>query len=158
MRIPKIHLSDKTVELFATWFYIGKFPLGPGTLASFVGMLMCFVLANSLVLYVLVFLAVSVIGFSVGDRMEAITGQKDPGSVVIDEVAGIMIAFFLLPMMPSVALVTFFLFRAFDMFKVYPVNKFEELHGSVGIMMDDIIAGLYTCITMHIAIRWTGII
>jgi len=85
-------------------------------------------------------------------------GQKDPSCVVIDEVSGIMIAFFMLPMVWPVSIITFFLFRAFDMFKIYPVNKFEEMKGGTGIMMDDIIAGLYTNITMQIAIRLAQVV
>jgi len=77
---------------------------------------------------------------------------------VIDEVAGVMLAFFLLPLTPAVAVTTFFLFRAFDMFKIYPVNKFEEIEGSAGVMLDDLFAGLYTNITMQIAVRWAGLL
>ena len=89
--------------------------------------------------------------------MEKITEKKDPGCVVIDEVSGIMIAFFLLPMTPAVIWTAYFLFRAFDMFKIYPVCKFEALGGGKGIMMDDIIAGIYTGVIMHIAVRIVGI-
>ena len=146
------------VELFSTWFYIGKFPLAPGTLASFVGMLMYFLLAGHFVMYLVILTAITILGFFVTERMETILQRKDPGCVVIDEVAGVMLAFFLLPVTPAVALVTFFLFRAFDMFKIYPVNKLEAMEGSIGIMADDLLAGLYTCLIMHIAIRWAGIV
>ena len=67
-----------------------------------------------------------------------------------------MISFFLLPPTTSVLITAFFLFRAFDMFKIYPVNKFEPLKGGVGVMMDDIIAGIYTFIVMHLALRFIG--
>ena len=79
--------------------------------------------------------------------------KKDPSCVVIDEVSGVMIALFMLPIIPSVLFTAFFLFRAFDMFKIYPANKIEKLPSSYGIMFDDIIAGIYTNMTMHIALK-----
>ena len=109
-------------------------------------------------LYILVAAAVTALGFLVSGRMEEIAGRKDPGRIVIDEVAGVMIAFFLLPMTPAVVITAFFLFRAFDMFKIYPVNRFESLAGATGIMADDLFAGLYTNIVMQIAVRWAGVI
>ena len=89
--------------------------------------------------------------------MEAMVGRKDPGCVVIDEVAGVLIAFFLLPPVPNVLWTAFFLFRAFDMFKIYPANRFEACKGGTGIMMDDIIAGIYTNLVMHAALRVAGV-
>jgi phosphatidylglycerophosphatase A len=150
-------MSDRFVKLMATWFHIGLFPLGPGSLASAAGMLIYFLLHQTLWLYVLVLLIITYLGFQVSDRMEEIAGQKDPSCIVIDEVSGVMIAFFLLPLTPSVVITTFFLFRAFDMFKIYPVNQYESMKGGVGVMMDDIIAGIYTNITMQIAVRLAGL-
>ena len=69
-----------------------------------------------------------------------------------------MIALFLLPLDWPVLITAFFLFRALDMFKLYPVNQMEKFEGGLGIMMDDIVAGVYTNIVMHIAIRWAGIV
>jgi len=151
-------MADRLVKMFSTFFYVGYLPMAPGSMASVVGVFISIILADSLFLYCLVFAFVTVIGFRIGDRMEVLVGEKDPSCVVIDEVSGVMLAFFLLPLTPAVMFSAFFLFRAFDMFKIYPVNKFEKLHGGVGIMMDDVIAGLYTNLTMHIAIRLAGVV
>ncbi|HBG60898.1 MAG: hypothetical protein A2Y03_09260 [Omnitrophica WOR_2 bacterium GWF2_38_59] len=150
-------MSDKFARLMATWFYVGDFPVAPGTMASAVGMLICFILSAHPILYILFFVVITYIGFRASDITEGLVGTKDPSCVVIDEVAGVMIAFFLLPVTPPVFFTAFFLFRAFDMFKIYPVNKFEEMKGGVGIMMDDLFAGLYTNIIMHLAIRFAGV-
>ena len=153
--------SDKLVKMFSTFFYVGKFPAAPGSMASIVGALIYFALLDNMVLYVILFLIITAVGFMVSGDMERITGQKDPSCVVIDEVSGVMIAFFLIPVHVKtvpIVITTYFLFRAFDMFKIYPVNKFEEMPGGQGIMMDDIFAGFYTNIVMHIAIRWAGIV
>ena len=151
-------MPDKFVRMFSTWFYVGNVPGAPGTVASAVAALMAVILRPNIFLYVLVLLVVAILGFQICGRMEKILGRKDPGCIVIDEVVGIMIAFFLLPLSLPVVFTAFFLFRAFDMFKIYPVNKFEELKGSTGVMMDDIVAGVYTNMVMHCAVRWSGII
>jgi len=151
-------MSDKMVKMLSTWFYVGNLPIAPGTAASAVGVAIAMICSPSIILYICVSMIVIILGFMVSGKMEKVLGQKDPGCIVIDEVAGIMLAFFLLPMTPAVIIVAFFLFRAFDMFKIYPVNKFEQLEGSTGVMMDDIIAGIYTNIVMQFAIRGAGII
>jgi len=151
-------VSDKMVKMLSTWFYVGNLPVAPGTAASAVGAAIAIILSQNIILYICVSLIVILLGFMVSGKMEKALGQKDPGCIVIDEVAGIMLAFFLLPMTPVVIIVAFFLFRAFDMFKIYPVNKFEQLEGSTGVMMDDIIAGIYTNIVMQFAVRCSGII
>ena len=76
---------------------------------------------------------------------------------MIDEVAGMMVSLFMLPLSWPVMLVGFFLFRAFDMFKIFPANKFEDMGGASGIMMDDIMAGIYTNIVLQVAVRVVGI-
>jgi len=151
-------LSDRLVRLFSTFFGIGNLPLAPGSMASIAGVLICVLLQSSVLLYGAVFGVITLLGFWSCGRMEALLNEEDPSSVVIDEVSGVMIAFFLLPLTPAVMWTAFFLFRAFDMFKIYPVNKFEEIPGGAGIMMDDVIAGIYTNIVMQIAVRWAGIV
>ncbi len=151
-------MSERWIKIWSTFFYIGYSPFAPGSMASLAGAVLAVVLQQSVILYLLAFAAVTVIGFKVSGLMEKIVGKEDPGCIVIDEVSGILIAFFLLPMTPAVIWTAYFLFRAFDMFKIYPVCKFEELGGAKGIMMDDIIAGIYTGVIMHIAVRIAGII
>ena len=151
-------MNDKFVKFISTFFYTGYFPMAPGTFGSAAAALMSFVFSESLPVYCTVFVVITVLGFATSGRMEKLLGKEDPGCVVIDEASGIMISFFLLPWTPEVIFTAFFVFRAVDMFKIYPANEWEKKHGGTGIMMDDIIAGIYTNITMHIAIRLAGII
>ncbi|MCK5014439.1 MAG: phosphatidylglycerophosphatase A [Candidatus Omnitrophica bacterium] len=151
-------MSDKLVRMLSTWFYVGDIPGAPGTAASAVAVLMAVILSPYIFLYIVVSVIITVLGFKVSGKMEDVLGRKDPGCVVIDEVAGIMVTFFLLPLTIPVVITAFFLFRAFDMFKIYPANKFEQIKGGTGIMMDDVIAGLYANIVMQIAVRWAGVI
>jgi len=90
---------------------------------------------------------VTVAGIWAGTKTEELSGRKDPGKVVIDEVAGQLIA--LLPLTffvswPIVAvIISFILFRFFDIVKPYPANQLQELEGGLGIMCDDLVAGAY---------------
>tara|TARA_B100000745_G_C20071215_1_gene365654 strand:- start:248 stop:757 length:510 start_codon:yes stop_codon:yes gene_type:complete len=169
-------MSEKLVRMLSTFFYVGESPFAPGSMASVVGALIAIILSPWPLLYIAVFAIITFYGFKVSGRMEEICGEKDPSKVVIDEVSGVMIAFFCLPLQWPVIITAFFLFRAFDMFKLYPVNRFEnpdfvaglmnkmslrnvEQHKhTAGIMMDDIIAGVYTFVVMQFAIRFAGII
>ena len=151
-------MRDHLFKLSATFFYIGNVPVAPGSLASLAGALFAIVLYGYPFAYVTFFLIITFVGFAVSGRVEKLLGQKDPSCIVIDEVSGILLALFMLPLSPAVVVTTFFLFRAFDMFKIFPVNKFEQLNGALGIMADDLWAGFYTNITMQFALRWAGII
>ena len=76
----------------------------------------------------------------------------DPSEVTIDEVVGMWISLFLLPKKIFVVIAAFFLFRIFDIIKPFPARKFDDMHGGFGIMMDDVIAGMYTNIILQLAI------
>jgi len=151
-------MSDKLTRLFSTFFYVGDIPIAPGSMASIVGVFIYIIFHKAIILYCILLGAIAVVGFKVSGPMEKLMKEKDPSCVVIDEVCGVMIAFLFLPLKWPVMITAFFLFRAFDMFKLYPVNKFEDLEGGVGIMMDDVVAGIYTNIVMQIAIRWAGLV
>lgn len=151
-------MRDRLFRVLATFFFMGNFPVAPGSLASLAGALLAIALYGHPGIHVFLFLLITFAGFAVSGRVEKLLGQKDPSRIVIDEVSGVLLAFFTLPLTPAVIVTTFFLFRAFDMFKIYPVNRFEELPGAVGIMADDLWAGFYTNITMQLALRWAGVI
>ncbi len=150
-------MRDRFSRLLATFFFMGNFPVAPGSLASLAGTLLAVAFYGHPAIYIVFFLAITLVGFAVSGRVEKLLGQKDPSCIVIDEVSGVLLALFALPLTPAVIVTTFFLFRAFDMFKIYPVNRFEELPGAAGIMADDLWAGLYANITMQLALRWSGI-
>jgi phosphatidylglycerophosphatase A len=77
---------------------------------------------------------------SVAERHYA---RTDPGFVVLDEVVGMLLTLLLVPVTWSGALIGFFLFRAFDIVKPFPARQCERLHGGLGIMADDVVAGIY---------------
>lgn len=141
------------IRIIATFFYIGNIPVAPGTVASAAGALLSIALIDKPVIYLVVLACVFFAGFLTSGRMEEIAKEHDPSCVVIDEVAGAMITFFWLPLTAPVFITAFFLFRAFDMFKIFPANRLENLKGGLGIMSDDIMAGIYANLLMQIVIR-----
>jgi phosphatidylglycerophosphatase A len=150
-------MNDRAVRCCATFFHIGDIPLAPGSLASAAALALAYVVHPWAWLYILVGIMITVAGFLTAGRAEELSGRKDPGSIVIDEAAGIMIAFLFVPMTWPVMVTGFFLFRAFDMFKIFPANKFEDMGGANGIMLDDVMAGIYTNIVLQVAVRIVGI-
>src|SRR5215831_4078909 len=157
---------------------VGYFPIAPGTLGALVGVavylgvwsgLYAVLQANAVrgrlnLVYVftpqfaamllLIFL-VTMIGVWAATRAEKLLQRKDPSAVVIDEVAGQMIALlsgpFWLPTWWSV-LSAFILFRAFDIWKPYPIRRLEALESGLGIMADDVLAGIYALIVNSLLI------
>ena len=146
-------------KIAGTFFGLGYFPAAPGTAATIAGIGVVFLLKEAGWLYYAVAVAaLFAIGVAAASHLEKKLGEKDPGIVVIDEVVGVMIALAGLPFSWPAVISGFFLFRAFDMFKIYPINKFEALPGGWGVMLDDVMAGLYTNIVLSIAMRWAGLV
>lgn len=147
--------------LIATFFGIGHWQPGPGTWASAITMVIWW--AAGLLMpstwLVPVAIAISVlvtlIGISPSTVVARESGIEDPGFVVIDEVAGQMIALIAVPVNWKYMLAGFILFRSFDIVKPFPLRRLEELPGGTGIMMDDVGAGLYALALLQI---WLHII
>ena len=113
---------------------------------------------NALVVVVLALIvAVTFAGIWAGSRIEQLSGRKDPGKVVVDEVAGQMITLFPLTLFvhwsTGIVILSFILFRFFDIVKPYPARRFEALKGGMGIMCDDLVAGVYGAVIVSIFLR-----
>ena len=145
------------IKSFATVLGVGYLPFAPGTWATVVGVAIAYYLGNNLPAYTILLLVLLILGIMTSGIVEKQLNQKDPGMVVIDEVVGVMIALWGLPLIWPVMICGFFLFRAFDMFKIYPINKLEAQPGGWGIMLDDCMAGVYTNIVLRIALRCAGL-
>ena len=96
--------------------------------------------------------AVFAIGIWAATGTEVALGRKDPGVVVIDEVLGMLITLALLPVSITGVVLGFLLFRALDVIKPYPAAQFEHLHGGLGIMADDAVAGLYSHLLLRLCV------
>ena len=149
-------MRNLLIKSIATVLGVGYLPAAPGTWATVVGVAIAYYLGSNLAFYSILTLVLLILGIITTGIVEKQANRKDPGFLVIDEVVGIMIALWGLPQLWSVMICGFFLFRAFDMFKIYPINKLEAQPGGWGIMLDDCMAGVYTNIILRIALRCAG--
>jgi phosphatidylglycerophosphatase A len=117
---------------------VGYAPIAPGTVASAVTAIFLWLVPMSSAA-----LGVTLAGTWAADVAERAMARKDPGAIVIDEVAGMALSVLLLPMTAVAVGVAFLLFRIFDVVKPYPCNALQRLPGGVGVMIDDVVAGLY---------------
>ena len=137
--------SDQLVLLIGQWFYTGRARYAPGTVGS-LGAIPLFLLARdgSKLSYWTLTLVVSLLGIYVSDRCALILEDKDPSSVVIDEVAGVLIALGCVAHGPNWLLgVAWILFRLLDITKPWLIDRAQYLKpAGLGIMADDLLAGL----------------
>ena len=138
-------------NLIATWFGIGRLPVAPGTWGSAVTLPIGWIVA-SWVGPIWLFLAAGIV-FVVGWWAAGVYAHRndteDPGEVVVDEVAGQLVALAVVPIDPAYYVAAFVLFRIADIWKPWPVSFAERrLGGGLGIMADDIVAGGYAVIVL----------
>ena len=143
---------DKLIVALATGLYSGKIPFAPGTWGSAFALIpWYFCRGLSLVNYLIVLAVIFVVGFLTSGSAEKIIDRPDPGCIVIDEILGMFITLTLAPNHPVAWLLGFILFRIFDVLKPFPVSWFDtHLHGGIGIMMDDVMAGIYALICLQL--------
>lgn len=135
---------DAGARLVATGLGSGYSPFAPGTAGSLVGLALFLPLAGlSWLVQVAAVVAVTLVGALAAGRVARLVGRKDPGLVVVDEVAGQWITLLALPVTPVTALAGFLLFRVMDIVKPWPARDLERLPGGLGIMADDVAAGIY---------------
>lgn len=150
-----LRLVDRSAVLVGSAFYTGYFPVASGTVGSLVGVAV-FLLAGGRgwLLYMTVLLLVIVAGLWSAARCERIYNEKDSSRIVIDEVAGYLVSMAFLPVSWPWMAAGFFLFRFFDIVKLPPADWADRnLKGGAGIMLDDLVAGLYTCLILNLALR-----
>ena len=105
------------------------------------------------VLYVLVVILLGLAGVHLAAVAEKDFKKKDPGQIVIDEIVAFPITMFLIPVSWGTMILGFFLNRLMDTLKIWPCHRLEKLSGGWGIMMDDLAAGVYSCLLMHAALN-----
>jgi len=154
---------ESHAPLWATWiatfFGVGRLRPGPGTWGSAAAVLLWAAAAHAIspplrapvagALGVLV----ALIGIPAATRVARASGGKDPQFVVIDEVAGQLIALIAVPLEWKTFLAGFILFRAFDIVKPPPVRQLEQLPEGTGIVLDDVAAGIYALVVMQLLLR-----
>jgi len=145
--------------VIATWFGVGHFPIAPGTAGSLAALPFAWLIRTHLGPLALAIGvgAVFVIGVWAAGRYARARGITDPGSVVIDEVAGQWLAVILVPPDLIAYAIGFALFRAFDVIKPWPISALDrKLKGGLGVMLDDLLSGALAAILLWNAWIWLG--
>ena len=142
---------SRFIIIAATWFGTGLSPAAPGTIGTLGAIPFYLVLAQlPLWLYGVTVAAFSVFSCWVSCYGEREFGQRDPGKIVIDEVAGFLVTMTAVPCTWKTVLAGFALFRFFDICKIPPARYFDRrMKNGFGVVLDDIAAGIYSCITLH---------
>ncbi len=145
--------------LLASGFYIGMIPGAPGTYASAATTIVFYLAHRSFgridpALHMSVLCTVTIVGVLSAAAVARSTGDDDPGIVVMDEIAGQLLTFLFLPVTVLTLVLGTAFFRLFDIFKPYPIRKLEHLPGGVGIMADDLLAGVYANLLLQAAVRF----
>jgi phosphatidylglycerophosphatase A len=140
----KAGLLDKLAVILSSCFGVGLIPVIPGTAGTLAGIPLAIAVAHLQPMagaYVLFFFVLLAIWAS--ERSARALEKEDPAEVVIDEVAGLLLTLFLLPATGFHLCLGFVLFRVFDILKPYPGRRLEKVGGGAGIVLDDLLAGVY---------------
>ncbi|MEC9274479.1 MAG: phosphatidylglycerophosphatase A [Candidatus Neomarinimicrobiota bacterium] len=142
----------KISEWIATCFKVGYLPLAPGTWGSVFAILLWWVLLKDLNTYIfgVVIIIFLLIGIVVSNIIIDQSGDHDPSHIIIDELVGQWLALFLLPEGFFNIAISFILFRFFDIIKPWPIRLIEKLPKGLGVMSDDLTAGLITLVLIQV--------
>ncbi|MBW2742256.1 MAG: phosphatidylglycerophosphatase A [Deltaproteobacteria bacterium] len=153
-----MNFKDRSVMVLATGFFAGYIPFAPGTFGSIVGLSLCFLLSKAklsvAILFILIFIFFAI---WISNKAEKILKQNDPGCIVIDEIAGIMLTFLGLPFNIISVAAGFLTFRFFDILKPFPIRYMEKrFTGGTGIVLDDLAAGIFSNLVLRLGYWMIG--
>lgn len=145
----------RLIMAIATGLFVGYLPFAPGSFGTVLAFPLHFFFSKlSLPFYALALGATFIIGVLTAGSAEKILDLRDPGVVVIDEVLGMLITLIGAPNKPAVWFIGFVLFRFFDILKPFPIRQVDQrFHGGIGIMLDDVIAGVYSLVILQIIVK-----
>lgn len=153
-------MRDRLVVFLASGGWIGYVPWAPGTFGTLVAVPLALPFAwlhsASGVLYLLVLFFLVGVACWIAGRAEALFGEHDAGKIVIDEIVGYLVALCFLPATVPILAAAFVLFRVFDVWKPFPAAWLDRnVPGGGGVVLDDVAAGIYTAVALHLA-RYAG--
>ena len=152
-------MKNRLALVIATGLGVGYSPVAPGTIGSFIGILLIFLFSRwqfiegqRVVVHWLVVAVISAIGIWAASRAEVILSKRDPPQVVIDEIVGQLLTFGLIFRNPRAGLLFmgFLFFRFFDIVKPFPIKSLEKVPYGFGIVLDDLAAGFYASILLFL--------
>lgn len=140
------------IHFFASGFGAGAMPIAPGTFGTLMAIPLVLILAKtSWLIYAIFTVIYSLLAMWACDKTAKDWGAEDPGASASDEIAGFLVTMF--AMTPSVYSIAagFVLFRILDIWKPFPIRWFDRnIHGGIGIVLDDLIAGAFSCGLLHL--------
>ena len=131
-------------QFIATFFYIGKLPFAPGTWGSLSALVLWYFLPTSVLIHCSIIITLFIVGVYSSNEVVKEMSISDPPEVIIDEVTGMGISLFLLPHDFRLYIIAFIVFRIFDILKPTFIYRVQSLPGGWGIMIDDVLAGMFT--------------
>jgi phosphatidylglycerophosphatase A len=145
-------LRENAVIFLATGFYVGNLPFAPGTFGSLIGIPLSFAIAGmSLAPAMLCILIFSLFAIYIADTAEKLLKQKDPGCIVIDEIAGMTATLIGLPFNLITVVIGFIVFRILDILKPFPIRNLDNrISGGLGVVADDLAAGIFANLLLRI--------
>ena len=146
-----MNLKYKFSEIICTVLYIGKLPLAPGTFGS-IAALICWFFIKPFIsdpLFLLINGGIFFLGIACSEIIVSTDNVKDPQYIVIDEWVGMWVGLYLVEHNILWGLTAFLCFRIFDIFKPGPIGEMDKMDGGIGVMMDDVVAGILTCLLMQ---------
>ncbi len=150
-------MKERLAFVLATGFGSGYSPFAPGTAGSAVGLLFVWGMSYlSLPWQLAAVLVVTVLSMIAADIVARSTGLKDPGLIVADEIAGMMVTMIAIPLSATSLILGFILFRVMDVVKPPPARQFENFKGGIGIVADDLMAGVYAHLALRGILMWIG--
>ena len=143
-----MNLRYKLAELIGTVVYVGRMPIAPGTWGSLAALIVWYVVkpAISDPLFLLITGGIFFSGIAATEILIKAWDDTDPKAIVIDEWVGMWIALYLVPHDIKWGLVAFLFFRLFDILKPGPIQIMDDMHDAIGVMMDDVVAGILACL------------
>jgi phosphatidylglycerophosphatase A len=137
-------------KLIGSGFYTGYIPFASGTWGSLAALIIYLIPGfEKPVIIIPAIVLFTILGIFIGNKFDVVYG-KDPAECTVDEMVGMWISLLFLPKTILVVTAAFLCWRAFDIFKPAPARELESLKGGVGIMMDDIVAGIYSLLLLHL--------
>ncbi len=138
--------------LFATGFGVGYSPIAPGTLGTLIAIPVYYFLSEiPSPLYEITLIGFFFLSVWIAENAETFFGKKDDPRIVIDEVIGFLITMLWIPKTTRFIIIGFFLSRFFDILKPFPIRRLERrLKGGFGVVLDDVMAGVYANIVLHL--------
>lgn len=152
------NFSGKIVLVLSTWFGTGLLPIAPGTFGTLATVPLILVLDNLGTIYKVLSLMIAiVVAIWASGRHQELLRQSDPREIVIDEVAGFLLTMLFLPRSWLAIGLGFIFFRLFDILKPYPIRQTERIKGGLGVVIDDLVAGLYAYAVVRIILLIPGL-